>query len=135
MIPSQEVTEQLGAEVVLTLLTSNIERSLHFYTTVCGFEVVRSYREPRFVVLGRAGGAFELILRLAEEADEIAALGRQGGNVDMFLRIRANDWSAVDAIVGATDCSAQYQESPFGRCWMVRDPDGNRISLNEYWIT
>ena len=108
-------------------VVADIQRSLDFYKRL-GFTEQSLWGEPTCFAMVRRGG-FEIMLSLSESADRIRPNG-PGGIWDMYIRLAdvAAEIAAIEAAGikldrGPTDAFYQMREIE------VLDPDGYRICL------
>ncbi|GGA60352.1 VOC family protein [Pelagibacterium lentulum] len=115
--------------VVPTILVKDVDRSIHFYGAVAGYEVLA--RDNIRTLLGLSNVSTEPKLCLIDEMSQMvprAARGMVGG---VFLSIIVQDVANCHA--AALTLGAEVIEAPHGRHGAVRailrDPDGVVIDV------
>src|SRR5262245_16986652 len=115
------------------LQVRSLRRSIEFYATVLGLQVVRDARSgvERFVTMGARGCTS---VAIHEELDPTVQISRRGVKtliVSNLDRVRARSWESGIAIARDDGSPAQIQRSRDRRFLYVRDPDGHELELEE----
>jgi catechol 2,3-dioxygenase-like lactoylglutathione lyase family enzyme len=128
-----------GKITQITLVVTNLDRSLEFFTEKAGFEKKTDVTTPggyRWVTVGLTGQDLEL------------ALFVMGSATDPSQRERAKNWSPArnpPIILRVPDCRKAFLEmqergvefpqepidQPWGTVATFEDPDGNLFSMNQ----
>ena len=106
----------------IALRTAEVERLVRFYTTVLGFEAVRT--TPRSVWLG-AGGAV-LMIELREDGEPDVPRGA------MELVAFAIDDESLAPWAQRLAAAGVSVEGATAHTLYFRDPDGRRVGLSRY---
>lgn len=123
----------LSKVVYTTLLVSDQDKALDFYTKVLGFEKRADNPGPggqgRFVAVGLPGQDFLLVLWPGTPGKPQSAAGPVPG----IVVAETDDCrKAVDELrARGVEIEGEPRELPFGRIAIARDPDGNRLQLVE----
>lgn len=105
----------------------DLQASKDFYTRVIGFEADQTPR-PGAVVFRDAGGAVFAIREPLAHTDVRASFGV---GVSLWFGVQDADTAhARMAASGATVVSPP-QPGPFGRMFVVRDPDGYQLTFHQ----
>ena len=124
------------AEMVLChfIVSSDVERSLRFYTDVLGGKLVYSHEDLRYVALANS---FIIINVGGGPTDDKPAVTLETpadpDRVSSFLNIRVKDIAAVYAewsAKGAQFLTPPKQHAYEIRCY-IRDPDGHLIEVGQ----
>ena len=121
----------------IVLRTSNMEKMLHFYSTILGCPVERELSPEFGLIQLRAGNA--LIDLVAVDSE----LGRMGGgpptegenNMDHFcLQIEAQPEEEISSYLSSHGIEVapferRYGAQGYGNSVYLRDPDGNTLEL------
>jgi len=116
----------LGPDFI-SLQVRNLATSRAFYTEVLGLTVDERFDTPDFVLFDTNSIPFALSAAGADRAEA----PQPGMGVILWI-----DCDAVDALhtrmkeAGATIVQPPF-DSPFGRAFIMADPDGYRITVNE----
>ena len=121
----------------LSLVVSDYDEAIHFYTEMLGFELLEDTPLPdegkRWVVVApTGGGGASLLLALAADDHQKAAIGDQtGGRVFLFLTTD-DFWRDYHAMTGkGVRFHEQPREEPYGTVAVFEDLYGNLWDLLE----
>ena len=113
----------------IVLMTTDINRSLHFYTEVLGCELVRTVAEMPLYQL-RAGESLIDIVPANEDR-------KDGKNMDHFcLQVTPFDPEQIQKRMrdNGIECGSverRFGATGYGRSIYIKDPDGNTVELKE----
>ena len=116
----------------ISLLVSDQDRALDFYTNVLGFELRVDGPPtdgPRFVSVGVKGQDFELVLWPGTPGQAQPALGR----VPASYTIATHDCRQAFETLKSRGVKFETDvlEYPWGYIAIFQDPDGNRVQIRE----
>lgn len=122
---------------LVTLLVDDHDAALAFLTSGLGFEVAQD--EPstgsdglpkRWVVVRHGDGGAGLVLALAKDDEQRAAVGRQvGGRVGFFLQVDDTDAVCERVVAAGGRVVGPLRDETYGRVAVIRDPWGNHWDL------
>ena len=116
-----------------SLLVSDQDRALDFYTNVLGFDLAvdapTTEGEARFIAIGVNGQDFQLILWPGTPGQAQPAQGR----VPASYTIETDDCrKAYEALKArGVNFETEVLEYPWGYIALFEDPDGNRLQIRE----
>ena len=116
-----------------SLLVSDQDRALDFYTNVLGFDLAvdapTTEGEARFIAVGVNGQDFQLILWPGTPGQAQPAQGR----VPASYTIETDDCrKAYEALKArGVNFETEVLEYPWGYIALFEDPDGNRLQIRE----
>jgi predicted enzyme related to lactoylglutathione lyase len=116
-----------------SLLVSDQDRALDFYTNVLGFKLAvdapTTEGEARFIAVGVNGQDFQLILWPGTPGQAQPAQGR----VPASYTIETDDCrKAYEALKArGVNFETEVLEYPWGYIALFEDPDGNRLQIRE----
>ena len=115
-----------------SVLVSDQDRALDFYTNVLGFE--KGFENPtpdgpRFLTVGLKGQDFQLVLWPGTPGQPQPVQGRIPG---AYTIETADCRKAVEALKSrGVNFDTEVLEYPWGYIAVFQDPDGNRLQLRE----
>jgi predicted enzyme related to lactoylglutathione lyase len=115
-----------------SVLVSDQDRALDFYTNVLGFEkrVENPTPDgPRFLTVGVDGDEFQLVLWPGTPGEAQPAMGRPPASVT----IETDDiqQTFADYKSRGVEFISDVMEFPWGSVAQFKDPDGNRLQIRE----
>ncbi len=110
----------------ITLLVRDLERSRHFYTKVLGFKPSPENR-PNALAFSAEPISFA-IRKASQDLDSISQIS--GG---IILWFKADDAAALCQTLksAGVPIAQDVTDSPFGKMFTFRDPDGYLISVHD----
>ncbi len=126
----------MAAKAIYSMIRALDEaRSVSFYRTALGLEIVNRYDFPNFVLiyLASASTTFELELTINKGRFEPYALGDGYGH----LAVSVDDLDSEHARLTSAELEprpiAEFKRdgAPFARFFFVQDPDGYKIEVLE----
>jgi predicted enzyme related to lactoylglutathione lyase len=132
MTPTTEGTTMLDRLVYISLLVSDQDKALDYYSNVLGFEKrvdAPTTDGPRFLSVGLAGQDFELVLWPGTPGQAQPVQGR----VPATYTIATSDCrQAVEELESrGVEFDMGVLEYPWGWVAPFQDPDGNRLQLRQ----
>ncbi len=116
----------------MSVLVSDQDRALDFYTNVLGLEkrVENPTPDgPRFLTVGVSGDDFQLVLWPGTRGQAVPAMGRPPASIT----IATDDCrKTVETLTArGVEFISDVLEFPWGYVAQFQDPDGNRLQLRE----
>lgn len=122
----------------LSILVPDYDAGIAFFCGALGFDLVEDIdlgSDKRWVRVQPTGAQTGFILARAVGADQIAAIGHQGGGrVWLFLETDDFDRDYVDLQVNGVVFEETPRDEPYGRVAVFADPFGNRWDLIQFNI-
>ena len=122
----------LGA---VSLLVADYDAAIAWFTQALGFALLEDTDMgggKRWVKVAPSGGQTAMILAKASSPEQIAQIGRQGGD-RVWLFLNTDDFARDHARM--TSAGVEFEEAPrvepYGTVAVWRDPFGNRWDLIE----
>jgi predicted enzyme related to lactoylglutathione lyase len=125
-------TTMLERIVYTTVMVSDQDRALDFYTNVLGFEQRIDNPTPdgpRFLTVGLNGQDFQLVLWPGTAGAAEPALGRIPASVTIETEDCQRAFEALKS--RGVKFQTEVLENPWGYTAQFQDPDGNRLQLRE----
>ncbi len=119
----------------VTMLVSNLDKALDFYTHGFGAEVRDDQafefggQPMRWLTVGFPGDALELVLSLPMPAPGKADVDAPGNGTMTVLAVDDCDAATARVQAAGGTVSDPPADLPWGRSAIVRDPDGNPFNL------
>ena len=116
----------------VALIVPDYDAAIRFFCDVLQFRLVEDIPQgsKRWVTVEPAGGGVRLILARAEGAEQVAAIGLQGGG-RVWLFLQTQDFTGDHARMLAA--GVVFEETPrhetYGVVAVWRDPWGNRWDM------
>ena len=116
----------------VTLIVPDYDAAIRFFCDVLQFRLVEDIPQgsKRWVTVEPAGGGVRLVLARAEGAEQVAAIGLQGGG-RVWLFLQTQDFAGDHARMLAA--GVVFEETPrhetYGVVAVWRDPWGNRWDM------
>ena len=116
----------------VALIVPDYDAAIRFFCDVLQFRLVEDIPQgsKRWVTVEPAGGGVRLILARAEGAEQVAAIGLQGGG-RVWLFLQTQDFAGDHARMLAA--GVVFEETPrhetYGVVAVWRDPWGNRWDM------
>ncbi|MBC7477873.1 MAG: VOC family protein [Pseudorhodobacter sp.] len=116
----------------VALIVPDYDPAIRFFCDVLRFRLVEDIPQgsKRWVTVEPAGGGVRLVLARADGAEQVAAIGRQGGG-RAWLFLQTQDFAGDHARMLAA--GVVFEEAPrhevYGVVAVWRDPWGNRWDL------
>ena len=113
----------------ISIRITDFEKSLHFYTTLTGLQVVHQFE---------AGGGHVAYLQNGDGETEVELIAMPQGQTfegkGMFLCFATDDLEAAHAVAAAEGMNPSdiRQPEPTAKYFYVYDPDGVSVQLREY---
>ena len=115
---------------VAHLPVRSLLRSINFFSTVLGYEVVRDgRRDPWPHVVMAARGCSPVVLHSRRESARMQDAASAALIVADLEQVRARAWDAGVTITRGHSASARIVENGQPRWLYVRDPDGHELDL------
>ena len=115
-----------------TVLVSDQDRALDFYTNVLGLETRAENPTPdgpRFLTVGVEGDDFQLVLWPGTPGEAQPAMGRPPASVTIVTDDCRG--TAAQLTERGVEFVSDVLEFPWGYVAQFQDPDGNRLQLRE----
>lgn len=121
---------------LLSLLVPDYEAGIAFYVGRMGFDLLEDTDlgdGKRWVRVAPSGADTAFLLAKAIGAEQIAAIGHQGGG-RVWLFLETDDFAADHARMIANDITFEEapRHEPYGTVAVFRDPFGNRWDLIQF---
>ena len=116
----------------VALIVPDYDAAIRFFCDVLQFRLVEDIPQgsKRWVTVEPAGGGVRLVLARAEGAEQVAAIGLQGGG-RVWLFLQTQDFAGDHARMMAA--GVVFEETPrhetYGVVAVWRDPWGNRWDM------
>lgn len=116
----------------VALIVPDYDAAIRFFCDVLQFRLVEDIPQgsKRWVTVAPAGGGVRLVLARAEGAEQVAAIGLQGGG-RVWLFLQTQDFAGDHARMLAA--GVVFEETPrhetYGVVAVWRDPWGNRWDM------
>lgn len=122
----------------LSVLVPDYDTGIAFFCGVLGFDLVEDIDQggdKRWVRVQPNGARTGFILARAVGADQIAAIGQQGGGrVWLFLETDDFDRDYADLQAKGVSFEQPPRDEPYGRVAVFADPFGDRWDLIQFNI-
>jgi catechol 2,3-dioxygenase-like lactoylglutathione lyase family enzyme len=116
----------------LSLIVPDYAAGISFYVDVMGFRLTADVDQghKRWITVQAPGGGAEIVLARAENANQRAAIGNQGGG-RVWLFLETDDFVRDHARMLAAGIPFEEapRHEPYGTVAVWRDPFGNRWDL------
>ena len=122
-----------GARIgAISLIVPDYDAGIAFYVGVMGFTLTEDIPQghKRWVTVCPAGGGARIVLARAENADQMAVVGAQGGG-RVWLFLHTDDFTRDHTAMLAAGVvfDEKPRAEPYGSVAVWRDPFGNRWDL------
>lgn len=120
---------------LLSILVPSYEAGIAFFVDTLGFDLICDIDEgrKRWVRVAPKGAETGFVLARADTAEQVAAIGNQGGG-RVWLFLETDDFARDHAAYLAKGVT--FEEEPrheaYGTVAVFRDPFGNRWDLIEF---
>jgi predicted enzyme related to lactoylglutathione lyase len=126
-------TEMLERILYVSLLVSDQDKALDYYTNVLGFKLAvdapTNDGEARFIAVGVDGQEFQLILWPGTPGRAEPAQGRVPATYTIETKDLRKDFEELRS--RGVKFETDVLEFPWGYIALFEDPDGNRLQLRE----
>jgi predicted enzyme related to lactoylglutathione lyase len=125
-------TTMLERILYTSLMVSDQDRALDFYTNVLGFELAvdaPTADGQRFIAVGVNGQDFQLILWPGTPGQARPADGRVPASYTIETKDIRSDFEALES--RGVKFETDVLEYPWGYIALFEDPDGNRLQIRE----
>ena len=119
---------------IVSLLVTDYDEAIQFYTQKLGFKVIEdaAYGDRRWITLSLPGDDVALALELAKNDDDLAVVGKQGGSFPLLALETADcvgEYKALKAR-GVT-FHGEPATGPWGTGVLLEDLYGNKLFMSQ----
>jgi catechol 2,3-dioxygenase-like lactoylglutathione lyase family enzyme len=117
------------SSVIAQLRTTDLDRSIAFYTDKLGFELAFRYQD---FYAGIGAGSQTFHLKRVDDADPSIAFARDGEHFHLYFAVDDIDRAALQLKEGGLRLLKDVHETPWGaREMALRDPDGHTLYFGQ----